>query len=320
MSSCRRGAQRSASSCSAPDELLGRERAAELGEQRRQPGVAELDAVAAGLPEAVGGGDQHVPGQQLGLALDVAAVLEHGEREPARLERGRRAVRAQQLRRRVAGVAPAQPAALDDRQERGHEQVLGQPPAQDRVRLGEHLGGVGAVERPRLDEEPHHRRGRRHLQPLAAHVADQQPERAAGQRPDAEHVAAAGLLPGGLVDEARPRGPRAAAGAAGRSRRSSRARPAARARSRAHWRSRRRRRARTRTAGPGRRARTPPRRPSPRGPRRPAGRARSARAPRGRPAPARPSAPPDSPRPSRAPAPRAPRRGPPSAGPPRAPR
>ena len=93
-------------------------------------------------------------------------------------------------------------AAVGDREEGGHEQALGQPRAQDRVGLREHLGGAVAVERARLDEEAHHRGGRRDLQPAAADVADQQPEAAAGQRPDPEHVAAAGLAAGRLVDDA----------------------------------------------------------------------------------------------------------------------
>ena len=91
--------------------------------------------------------------------------------------------------------------ALDDREERGHEQPLGQAAAQDRVRLRQHLGGPRRVERARLDEEADHRRGRGDLQAAAADVADEERETAARQRPEAEHVATARVLAGRLVQE-----------------------------------------------------------------------------------------------------------------------
>ena len=105
-------------------------------------------------------------------------------------------------RRRVAGVAVAQPPVLDDGEEGGREAAAAQARAQDPVGLGEHLRGRLGVPRARLDEEAHHRAGRRHLEPLAADVADQQGDRAARQRPHAEDVAAADLVGDGLVDEA----------------------------------------------------------------------------------------------------------------------
>ena len=69
--------------------------------------------------------------------------------------------------------------------------------------------GAVAVERARLDEEAHHRGRRRDLEPAAADVADQQPEPAARQRPDPEHVAAAGLRARPARRRTRPRGRRA---------------------------------------------------------------------------------------------------------------
>ena len=58
------------------------------------------------------------------------------------------------------------------------------------------------VPRARLDEEAHHRAQRRDLEALAADVADEHRDAAAGQRPHAEHVAAADLVRDRLVDEA----------------------------------------------------------------------------------------------------------------------
>ena len=137
-------------------------------------------------------------------------------RAAARWCRARRpvaAARAQQLRRRVAGVAPAQPAAL--------ERSPGTP-ARTGPRAAASAGsrwsgaaprpGAVAVERARLDEEAHHRGGRRDLEPAAADVADEQPEPAARQRPDPEHVAAAGLRGRPARRRARPRGRRARGG------------------------------------------------------------------------------------------------------------
>ena len=84
---------------------------------------------------------------------------------------------------------------------------MAKPPRRSRVRrirfaCAQHLGGRLGVPGARLDEEAHHRAGGRDLEPLAADVADQHRHRAARQRPDAEHVAAADLVGDRLVDEA----------------------------------------------------------------------------------------------------------------------
>ena len=188
------------------------------------------------------------------------------ERQPGGAELlGDAAAGAQQLRRRVARrctSAAGGPPAIG--QERGHEQPLGQPRAQDRVRLREHLGRGGRSRTcaPRRRSAPSRRSPRpRGRSPLTSPTSSA--EAAARQRPDPEHVAAAGLAAGGLVDEADLVVVELGRGAGGRSPRSSRARRAARGRSRARWRTRRPPPARAPPAGRRLRARSPPARRSP---------------------------------------------------------
>ena len=104
---------------------------------------------------------------------------------------------AQQVRRRVTGVAPAQPAALDDRQERRHEQPLRQPRAQDRVRLAQASAGRSQSNVRASTKKRTIAAVAATSRPLPLTSPTSSPSAAARQRPDPEHVAAAGRRPAG---------------------------------------------------------------------------------------------------------------------------
>ena len=117
-SSWRCGAQRSASSRSSSTSACGRERAAVLGEQRRGSRASPNctpSRRASHSPSVAATSTS--PAASSHDALLVAGVVLDAEREPGRAELGRAAAGAQQLRRRMAGVAPAQLVAVEDREE-----------------------------------------------------------------------------------------------------------------------------------------------------------------------------------------------------------
>ena len=171
-----------------------------LGQQGRQALLAEERAATARFDEPVGRGEEHVAGPEGRLALLVAGRRLDAERHAGGLER-LVAVGAQQPRRAVPGVGPAQRAVGDHGHEGGHEARARQPSAQQPVGLGEDVAGALGVPGPRLDEEADHRAQRGDLEALAGDVADEHRQRPARQRPDAEDVAAADVMARGLVDE-----------------------------------------------------------------------------------------------------------------------
>ena len=133
--------------------------------------------------------------------LLVAGVLADAERDPGGAQHDV-TVAAEQQRRGVAGIGPAHAVAVDDGEEDRHEAGRRQALADEAVGLGQHLARALAVERARLDEEADHRAERGDLQALAGDVADEHRQRAAAERPQPEHVAAADLVADRLVDEA----------------------------------------------------------------------------------------------------------------------
>ena len=155
-----------------PHQLVRAERAPVLAQQRGEALVAELAPVAPRLGEPVGAGEHDVARVQRRLAGRVDRILVDAERQPGAAQLVLGAVRAQQQRRRVArrctsGSSPPSITAITT----GTNVVPGQPPAQQRVGLGDHVGRVGGVPRARLDEEADHRADRGDLDALAADVA-----------------------------------------------------------------------------------------------------------------------------------------------------